>query len=248
LTRTGALAEASWRPDDRCVTYRQYPTVVPQVVLWRRTVASAPKPSLILPDGCLDLLWDGQRLFVAGPDTTARWHQNPDLATYTALRFYGGTGPGLLGVPADELRDQTVGFEELRGSAEARRLIEQVAADPARTLTTWLVEHASEQPMDPLGPRVFAMATAGRSVEQMADRVGLSVRQLHRRCQPLFGYGPRHLTRVLRLIRAVTEAAAGRPLAEVAVGSGYYDQAHLSREVRALAGTTPTGLLSELAG
>jgi AraC-like DNA-binding protein len=236
------------RTDDRYVTYREYSTVLPQVVLWRRNLGSSPKSSLILPDGCLDLLWDGRRLFVAGPDTTARWHRNPDLATYTALRFYGGIGPALLGVPADELRDQTIGFEELRGSAEARGLIEQVAADPARTLATWLVDQASEHPVDPFGPRVFAMATAGRSVEEMADKVGLSVRQLHRRCQSLFGYGPRHLIRVLRLVRAVAQAGAGRPLAQVAAGSGYYDQAHLSREVRALAGTTPTALLSELAG
>jgi AraC-like DNA-binding protein len=230
------------------VTYREYPTAVPQAVLWRRAVGPAPKPGLILPDGCLDLIWDGARLFVAGPDTVARPHQSPAHTSSTALRFYGGIGPGLLGVPADELRDQLVDFEELAGSAESRRMVEQVAADPVRTLTAWLVERARERPADPLGPRVFALAEAGRSVEQMADEVGLSVRQLHRRSQPLFGYGPRHLARVLRLVRAVAEAGAGRPLAQVAAGSGYFDQAHLSREVRALAGTTPTHLLSGLGG
>jgi AraC-like DNA-binding protein len=33
-------------------------------------------------------------------------------------------------------------------------------------------------------------------------------------------------------------------LAEVAFGSGFCDQAHLSREVRALTATTPTALLT----
>jgi AraC-like DNA-binding protein len=75
---------------------------------------------------------------------------------------------------------------------------------------------------------------------------GLSARHLHRRCLPVFGYGPRLLGRVLRLGRALDQARTGAPLAQVAVGCGYVDQAHLSREVRALAGTTPTGLLREL--
>ena len=35
----------------------------------------------------MDLIWDGSRLFVAGPDTRARWHAtNPNIA-YIGLRF-----------------------------------------------------------------------------------------------------------------------------------------------------------------
>jgi AraC-like DNA-binding protein len=92
------------------------------------------------------------------------------------------------------------------------------------------------------------MAAAGTSVAAMAGRLGLSARQLHRRCLPVFGYGPLRLARVLRLRRAVDESRTGMPLAHVAAGCGYADQAHLSREMRALAGTTPTGLLLELGG
>jgi AraC-like DNA-binding protein len=91
------------------------------------------------------------------------------------------------------------------------------------------------------------MAAAGTPVAAMAERAGLSARQLHRRCLPLFGYGPRRLARVLRLGRALEAARKGTPLAQVAAGCGYADQAHLSREMRALAGATPAGLLQELA-
>jgi AraC-like DNA-binding protein len=220
--------------------------VVPEAVLWQRDSGPVSKPTLILPDGCLDLLWDGRRLAVAGPDRTARRHQSADPAKYVALRFYGGIGPGLLGVPADELTDQTVDFGQISSSAEARTLAERAAVDPAGALTAWLVERVGEREPDAFGARVFAMAGAGLPVESMAERVGMSVRQLHRRCLPLFGYGPRHLTRVLRLVRALDQAATGHPLAQVAAGAGYCDQAHLSREVRALASTTPTRLLEEL--
>jgi transcriptional regulator GlxA family with amidase domain len=82
----------------------------------------------------------------------------------------------------------------------------------------------------------------------MADWLGLGVRQFHRRCLPLFGYGPQHLTRVLRLGRAVTAASSGMPFAQAAATAGFADQAHLSRDVRDLVGTTPTRLVDELAG
>lgn len=81
----------------------------------------------------------------------------------------------------------------------------------------------------------------------MADRLGLSTRQLHRRCLSSFGYGPRRLTRVLRLSRLCDERGSSVPLAQLAHATGYADQAHLSREVRELAGTTPARLVQLLA-
>ena len=232
---------------DGGVSYRERPAAVPGAVLWERAPGPAPGPLRILPDGCMDLLWDGSRLFVAGPDTTARWHHGAPHASYVALRFSGGTGPALLGVPADELRDRTPSLDELWPSAAARMLAEQVAADPVTALEAWAAGRAGTREPDPLGRRVLGMAAAGTPVAQMAERTGLSARQLHRRCLPLFGYGPRRLARVLRLGRALQAARAGTPLAAVAAGCGYADQAHLSREVRALAGATPAGLLRELA-
>jgi AraC-like DNA-binding protein len=229
------------------VSYRERATVVPGAVLWERTIGPAQARSRILPDGCLDLLWDGSRLVVAGPDTTARWHRGDPHASYVALRFSGGTGPALLGVPADELRDRTPRLDELWPAAAARVLAERVAADPVTALEAWAAGHAGTRQPDPLGRRVFGMAAVGTPVAQMAERTGLGARQLHRRCLPLFGYGPRRLARVLRLGRALEAARKGTPLAQVAASCGYADQAHLSREMRALAGATPAGLLRELA-
>jgi AraC-like DNA-binding protein len=230
---------------DRWVTYSEQATFVAGATMWRRTAEPAPTPGLILPDGCMDLLWDGARLFVAGPDTTARWHQTPEGVSYTAIRFSGGTGPALLGVPAHEVRDQTPDLDQLWPSGDVRRLVEQVAAYPAR-LETWVVERAASRKVDPLGSRVLKMANAGTPVAVMADHLGLSTRQLHRRCIPVFGYGPRRLARILRMGRALERARAGTPLAQVAATCRYVDQAHFCREVRTLTQTTPARLLQEL--
>ncbi|MEU9827399.1 AraC family transcriptional regulator [Micromonospora chersina] len=96
---------------------------------------------------------------------------------------------------------------------------------------------------DPLGARVAARLAAGATVAATAAEVGLGARALHRRSQLLFGYGPKTLARILRMRRALGLAGAGTPLAEVAVLAGYADQAHLTREVKELAGVPPTRLL-----
>jgi AraC-like DNA-binding protein len=72
----------------------------------------------------------------------------------------------------------------------------------------------------------------------MADEPGVSERHLHRRCLAKFGYGPKTLHRVLRFNQAMDLAYAGTTFADVADQAGYADQAHLSREVKSLAGAT----------
>lgn len=228
------------------MTYRERRVDVPGTVLWQKTDHAAPQPSRILPDGCLDMIWDGQRLFVAGPDSTARLHTGPPAATYVGLRFARGVGPALVGVPADEVLDLTPDLAQLWPAAEARVLTERVAADPGVAMLAWATRRLASLELDPWGSRVFGMAAGGLPVAVMADRLGLSARQFHRRCLPVFGYGPRRLARVLRLGRAIEQARTGAPLARVAADHGYVDQAHLSREMRALTGTTPAGLLREL--
>jgi AraC-like DNA-binding protein len=225
--------------------YQERATPVAGAVLWQRTLFGRSGGTRIVPDGCLDLLWDGNRLFVAGPDTAARWHPSPADVAYVAVRFSGGLGPALLGFRADEVRDRSPNLEELWPSRQARLLSERVEADPAAVLEAWVVERAARCDLDPFGPRVLAMAKAGSSMAAMADRLGISTRQLHRRCLAAFGYGPRRLARVMRFGRALEEIRRGAPLAQVAAACGYADQAHLSREVRTLAGTTPMGLLGE---
>ncbi len=228
------------------MTYGERPTRVPGATLWRRTVSAAEPSTRILPDGCLDLIWDGRILFVAGPDTSARWHHSTPGTSYVGLRFAGGRGPALVGVPASELRDRTVHLHDLWPTRDARELVERVQGDPRRALEAWTVERAADGGTDPLGPQLLAMAEADLPVAQMAGSLGFSSRQLLRRCLSLFGYGPRHLARVVRFTRALDHARRGTPLAQVAGDCGYADQAHLAREVRDLAGTTTTGLLREL--
>jgi transcriptional regulator GlxA family with amidase domain len=80
------------------------------------------------------------------------------------------------------------------------------------------------------------------NIAAVAAALGVSERQLRRRCEEAVGYGPKMLDRVLRLqrFRSLARLTAA-PLVELAATAGYADQAHLSREHRQFAGRTPGG-------
>jgi hypothetical protein len=67
----------------------------------------------------------------------------------------------------------------------------------------------------------------------------VSERRLRRRFVQAVGYGPATYLRVARFQRAVALAPRVPGLAALAAAAGYSDQAHLSRDCRALTGLTP---------
>ncbi|ARX83609.1 MULTISPECIES: helix-turn-helix domain-containing protein [Streptomyces] len=77
------------------------------------------------------------------------------------------------------------------------------------------------------------------SVARIAEEVGWSVRQLENRFREQIGVGPKAAGRILRLQHARRLLAAGRGQAETAALCGFYDQAHLSGEFKAMTGCTP---------
>jgi AraC-like DNA-binding protein len=222
--------------------YSERPSRLPGVVAWQRDVGPAGSTARVLPDGCLDLIWRDGELLVAGPDTTAQLASSPPGTRWAALRFAAGVGPGVLGVPAAELRDRRVPLADLWPAAAARRAAAVVGDDPVPGLER-LAAHRWVPP-DPLVTGVAARLRAGEPVAAVAAAAGLTARELHRRSTHAFGYGPKLLARILRLQRALARARSGTPFAAVAADLGYTDQAHLSRDVKALAGVPLRSLLT----
>ncbi|GAA4626177.1 helix-turn-helix transcriptional regulator [Cellulomonas oligotrophica] len=221
--------------------------MLPGGALW--SVSAATAGGSVLPDGCMDLVWSGGRLLVAGPDTRA--HDSapvPVGSPVSGVRFAPGLAPRVLGVPADEVRDGRPELADLWGSRRAAPWVEAAAEGGPRALerlAAVLLRGAGGAPPDVLA--LTRMAAAGASASAMAERLGVTSRTLHRRSLTAYGYGPRTLTRVLRLQRVLPLLDAGAPLADVAHRAGYADQPHLSREVRSLTGRSPAVLAAERA-
>ncbi|WP_232664161.1 AraC family transcriptional regulator [Pseudonocardia sp. TRM90224] len=234
------------------MSYRELPPPAPLRGLvecgWRAEVAAAASPVVkdVLPDACMDLVWNGRDLLVAGPDTAPHPVLREPGVRSAGLRFAPGRLPALLGVPAAELRNARAPLAELhpRLAAEVVARIEG-GAEPLGALAALTRALPGSFP-EPALKIVLAGTAAGRSAAGIADDLGWTTRSLHRRCLAAFGYGPAVLRRVLRFRTALQLLQAGVPAAEVAAGAGYADQPHLSREVRQLAGVAPGQLGAQL--
>ncbi|HUR05013.1 MAG TPA: DUF6597 domain-containing transcriptional factor [Nonomuraea sp.] len=197
--------------------------------VWRQ-VNEADSTQLVVPDGCVDLIWGPSGAFVAGPDTGPMPVRMRAGDAFTGIRFKPGGVGDVFGVPVHALRDQRVPATDLGFFVSGGRPAVMRAAIVARLRAT--------APADAAAPAIAEALRAGRSVGEVAWTLGFSERQLLRRSMASFGYGPKVLQRVVRFQRALKLARAGVALAEVAVVSGYADQAHLANEVKRLSGVT----------
>lgn len=163
----------------------------------------------------------------------------------------------MLGVPSSELAGWVVDLTELP-RPELATLPDRLRAAPDWASRFELVDRvllasaASAPRTNPPGEIGWAwqrmVGTDGAvPVGQLASDVGWSRRHFSERFAREVGMTPKQAARVVRFGRAAqmlrTLPAGG--LAEVAQSCGYFDQAHLGNEFRALAGCTPRTWLTE---
>ena len=206
----------------------------------------------VLPDACADLIWQSDvGAYVAGPDTGPNPARLPPRTVMVAVRFRPGAGGAALGLPLSELLDQRVDAADLPVVPAGRLPGSLAPAEALRRLTGIAAELVTERPPDRLVLEAARrLGRPGERADLLAERLGISERQLRRRCQAAVGYGPRMMSRVLRFRRFLSRIdAAGAPvdLAGLAAETGYADQAHMTRESARLAGLPPAALARERA-
>src|SRR5215203_4912161 len=103
-------------------TYREFAPSPPLHALvacrWLRELpADDPADStLVLPDGCVDLLWRDGKLTVAGVDTAARRSPVRPGSAIAGIRLRPGVAGAVFGIPASELLDEQLPLEEILGA------------------------------------------------------------------------------------------------------------------------------------
>jgi AraC-like DNA-binding protein len=242
-------------------TYREFPpspALAGHVLcVWSQVigVGATVHRHRVLPDGCADVVWIGEApAVVAGPATGPVIVPLSPRTVVVGVRLRPGAVQNVLGIPASELVNRDTPLDEIwaaaAGAVSARVIGQPSLAARLAAAQAALAGHLADAgPIDP----AIAAATlwlardpAGR-IEDLARFLEIGERRLRRRFATAIGYGPKIFQRVLRLQRALRLAGGGAQpgasLAMIAAEAGYADQAHMSRELRALTGRSSAALL-----
>jgi AraC-like DNA-binding protein len=173
-----------------------------------------------------------------------------------AARLHLGAPEAVLGVRASAVAGRIVALEELWGDAATERLRDRLADARDSVGAAAILESAIAERLVNADRRRFgaqlALDAADRltsaSVRAVAVDLGVSERHLRRVFRDTVGVSPKEFAKLARFHRALRAAREDTHAswASVAVAAGYYDQAHLIAEFRAIAGVTPRALLGEL--
>ena len=221
---------------------------------WTRFASGPASSTRVLPDGCIDILFDVDRgaASIVGVMTRALVSSNAQSTALLGVRFRPGEAPAWLGFAARESRDAFVDLRDAWGSA-GTDLASRIAEAPTVEARLRLLDHVlldrSTAPRSDLRVR-RAIETIGGSrgavdVESVARSVGLGARQLERAFDHWVGVGPKAFARIARLQAFLRQSELAVSWAELALDLGYADQAHLIRDVGKLAGVTPVELRKE---
>jgi len=229
--------------------------------LWINDLSLSRSQSLqVVPDGCVDIVWNGTTLSVAGPDTQPILACIPRGTIVVGARFHPGAASAWLGQPLNEIVNVRVPLAEFwrddatrfLDQAATGRNAQQVAEDLGALLVGRLATAGLANPQIAFLRQAAGdnCVPAGISHHRLAAHIGLSERTLRRRCLDAFGYGFKTLDRVLRFQRFFSLASRreNHNLAYIAACAGYADHAHMTREVRRMSSVTASEFIAQIQG
>jgi AraC-like DNA-binding protein len=218
-------------------------------------------PNRILPDGCpewiihagdpfercVDQRWLPQpRSFLAGTLTRPWLIRSGASVRTVGIRFKPGAAAVLLDLSLVGTADREIDLvRELQ--EPARRLIRSVCG--ART-TVRMLDVAQDELLHLVAPRLHRVPKTRAAIERLvttrgkvridtlATSLGVSRRTLERRFDAELGISPKQYARIVRFNAVLSESAERErtQLVDLALAAGYFDEAHLLRDVRSLAG------------
>jgi AraC-like DNA-binding protein len=205
-----------------------------------------------LDDGTWEIETEGGTVthhsFAAGLGTVPTVVRSASSWSCLELRLTPLGAHRLFGRPMHELTNEAVPLEDLL--PDARELLGRLRETRSWTerfdlVDAFLLQRFARAP-DPAREVEWSWSrlhgSHGRApIRELADELGWSHRRLIARFREQIGLTPKTLARVIRFDRAarLLRASTTSSLAEVAFDCGYFDQAHLNREFREFAGTSP---------
>ncbi len=234
--------------------YRAVPAVARAAVCTWQGVPGWHRRMRLLPDGCLDLTWDGQHARFSRPADRQVRRPVGATALVTGIRIRPGWAALITGIPVGHL-PAVADLADVWDPPAARQVADALTAGASaaahRAALTDAVASRLASSSGP-DPRVLAavsvLGNPRADVGTAARHAGVSSRQLRRLFDEHIGLPPKILYCIMRFQRLRAWLAASGPaagtLARAATDCGYFDQAHLCRDCARMGGLTPASLLA----
>lgn len=169
--------------------------------------------------------------------------------TVAGFAIHPGGWRSLFDRPARDYTDQMLPLSAAWGGV-ADRLWSEIQATQDDAGLVAAMERAIAAQLAWIGlnqpdPQMNAFAAIARSdstirIDDAAAQLGLSIRQLERRCLASFGLSPKAVLRRSRFLdMAMAMRGFSSPSEEELAALRYFDQSHLTREFKRFAGMTP---------
>ena len=207
---------------------------------------------LILPDGCQDWIFSYDSSISAsliGSMMQAQKFQRLEPSIFFGIRFKPGSLSLLTSMPMSYITDQSItlydAFPVSSTTKHALELENLTIADFANIMSQELRQQLTTFNSDTVALIHHLRHTREGQIQNMAHSLQVSRRQLQRLFQNHFGYSPRFYSKVMRFNQLVQSLHPTKPLLETALEKGYFDQAHMSREIKQLSGLTPRQLIQQ---
>lgn len=174
--------------------------------------------------------------------------RGPGSSAGTTFRFLPDGASALFGLRMDAMTDRRASLAEICGRSgrqfEERSLHWRTMEERIDAGTEFLLARENRCAPDPLVRDLVQRIEACRGQVALAAlkrSFAISTRQLERRFTLAVGLTPKLFARILRLswFAEHAERCADRTLAEIAREVGYFDQAHLNHDFKALTGVSP---------
>lgn len=181
------------------------------------------------------------------------WIQGKIRLLIAVLHPFGAAA--LFKIPASELRNEIIGCADCFGT-NFEWVSDQIASSPAIHDKIRVTEHfllsrlqnpAQDNTLVTNAVDIIHSQNGLVSVAQLTTLTGATERQLQRKFEEQVGISPKRyagITRMQHALRMLRRKSAHLSLAGIACEAGYFDQAHLIREMKNLSGLTPGQYLS----
>lgn len=221
----------------------------------RTVAAGAPLEATVhaQPYACLNVIVDGEvrvdgqplpRRFLAGPCALPLRTTVPREVRSLSLVFQPWLLPAVSGRRAQDLEHRLVAVPApTHPLLDTWCALAEAACTGGDGAAFWAGLQAAWPRPAPAAPALALAVLRGEGVAVAAAHLHCSERQYRRRFRQHMGLNPARWLRLARWEEALRGLVGAAPrIGELAAGAGYADQAHLTRDTRAIAGHPPARL------